>query len=117
MADLLDSLGYYVISIKGSGARGVKMRKRKHPVIGDLLAIPAGNGPWLQIEVGSHTPKHVFASLSCLPGFTALFVQYFYPSVGKKGFKRRSMTPRQRVYTDPHTTYPDIIAALVALSA
>lgn len=125
VCDALDALGYFVISLKGSGARGARMRRRANAVVGDLLAIRSRESspfyPWLQIEVGAHGPTAAFKELRThpLPGFTPILIQYHYPLVGKPtGQKRaRSKVARRRVWVDESTWFPSLGEALVEMQA
>jgi hypothetical protein len=105
VADELDKLGYAVVSIKGSGARGAKMRRRLNPVIGDLLALGQWGDPFLQIECGAHTARAAFKALRTFPltGFTPLAVLYVYRLT--KG-KERAKKPTVRWYATEYDWFP-----------
>ncbi len=113
VADDFDALGYAFVPIKGSGARGVKMRARKCPVAGDGLAIPySREGFFLQVEIGAHTPGAVFKELgkALLPGFRPLFVQYY-----RKRRPGGSKRAERRYFIDPHTWFKTLQEALEAI--
>ena len=114
VGDEFDALGFAYIAVKGSGARGVKMRQRKCPVVGDGLAIPySREGPFFQVEIGAHTPGAVFRELSkaLLPGFRPLFVQFHRKR--RKGMK--SKRAERRYFIDPHTWFRSLEEALESL--
>ena len=83
VGDTFDDAGYCVIALRASGSRGTHLRSRKHPVCGDLVAIPfdrEANLPWFQIECGG-VSKRASAALAelrtgLLPGFTPLVVLF-----------------------------------------
>lgn len=128
VCDALDKLGYYVVQLKGSGARGARMRRRKHSVIGDMLAISEnGNihgdsegwqfsSPWLQIEAGAHSAKAAFKALRAhpLPGFTPIAVLWVYRATRGSA---RAKRPTRRWYVDEHVWFKTAEEALVEIQA
>jgi hypothetical protein len=115
VADAFDALGYAYVPVKGSGARGSKMRARKCPVAGDGLAIPySREGMYFQVEVGAHTPGAAFRDLgkALLPGFRPLLVQYFRKRGNGKGRSKKAV---RRYYVDVDTACPSLQAALDSL--
>jgi len=116
VADDLDRLGYAVVAVKGSGARGKKMRKRNHAVVGDLLAIPvrATWKQWLQVSVGAHAPGEAFKEFDLiLPGFRPLCI--LYRKRAKKG-GGISKVATARYYVDRTTHFGSLAEALREIS-
>ena len=116
MADAFDALGYSFVQIKGSGARGVKMRRRKCSIAGDALAIPYSRdgGLFLQVEIGAHTPGAVFRELrkALLPGFTPFFVQYYRKRRNGKPAKKAE----RRYFVDEDSHFKTLDSALAVIA-